>query len=124
MLDLGKRDGFITKDVDHYAGHLEIGQGEKLLGILSQRIYLIFGTDEENNWQGVTYYFKKRDHAWFRHRPRWCLTYDLCREIKKLWNPLEIHLDSLDQLPQKRNKKEPLGSFHFKSQTNHLGSQP
>ena len=49
MLDLGKRDGFITKDVDHYAGHLEIGQGEKLLGILSQRIYLIFGTDEENN---------------------------------------------------------------------------
>lgn len=37
MLDLGKRDGFITKDVDHYAGHLEIGQGEKLLGILSQR---------------------------------------------------------------------------------------
>lgn len=49
MLDLGKRDGFITKDVDHYAGHLEIGQSEKLLGILSQRIYLIFGTDEENN---------------------------------------------------------------------------
>ena len=49
MLDLGKRDSFITKDVDHYAGHLEIGQGEKLLGILSQRIYLIFGTDEENN---------------------------------------------------------------------------
>ena len=35
MLDLGKRDGFITKYVDHYAGHLEIGQGEKLLGILS-----------------------------------------------------------------------------------------
>lgn len=26
---------------------------------LSQRIYLIFGTDEENNWQGVTYYFQK-----------------------------------------------------------------
>lgn len=115
MLALGQRDGFSTKDIDHYAGHLEIGHGEKLLGILShldvvpadatkwqtdpftpilkdgklfargalddkgptlmayyavkilkeqgyhfnQRIRLIYGTDEENDWQGVTHYFKK-----------------------------------------------------------------
>ncbi|MFZ0076382.1 MAG: dipeptidase PepV, partial [Exiguobacterium undae] len=34
MLALGERDGFITKNVDGYAGHLEYGQGQELLGIL------------------------------------------------------------------------------------------
>ncbi|TCI61591.1 dipeptidase PepV [Exiguobacterium sp. SH0S2] len=34
MLELGQRDGFITKDVDGYAGHLEYGEGEELVGIL------------------------------------------------------------------------------------------
>jgi succinyl-diaminopimelate desuccinylase len=34
MLDLGKKDGFITKDIDHYAGHIELGQGEDVLGVL------------------------------------------------------------------------------------------
>lgn len=117
ILALGKRDSFTAKDVDHYAGHLEIGQGEKLLGILShldvvpadasqwdsnpyipvikngrlyargalddkgptllayyavkilkdlgvtwnQRIRLIYGTDEENNWDGIHYYFNKEE---------------------------------------------------------------
>ncbi|AXQ79336.1 dipeptidase PepV [Streptococcus chenjunshii] len=117
ILELGKRDGFTAKDVDHYAGHLEIGQGDKLLGILShldvvpadpsqwetnpfiptvkndrlyargalddkgpallayyavkilkdlgvtwnQRIRLIYGTDEENDWKGVHYYFTKEE---------------------------------------------------------------
>lgn len=117
ILALGKRDGFTAKDVDHYAGHLEIGQGEKLLGILShldvvptdpsqwktnpfiptikndrlyargalddkgptilayyaikilkdlgvtwnQRIRLIYGTDEENDWEGIHYYFDKEE---------------------------------------------------------------
>lgn len=34
MLDLGKRDGFYVKNVDNLAGHLEMGAGEELLGIL------------------------------------------------------------------------------------------
>ncbi|MGG3560314.1 dipeptidase PepV [Neobacillus rhizosphaerae] len=34
MLNLGKRDGFIPKNVGNLAGHLEFGSGEKLLGIL------------------------------------------------------------------------------------------
>lgn len=34
MLDLGKKDGFYTKNVDNYAGHIEYGQGEEVLGIL------------------------------------------------------------------------------------------
>lgn len=34
MLDMGERDGFVTKNVDNYAGHIEYGQGEEILGIL------------------------------------------------------------------------------------------
>ncbi|KIL43905.1 dipeptidase PepV [Jeotgalibacillus soli] len=34
MLDLGEKDGFIAKNVDNLAGHLEMGQGEEILGIL------------------------------------------------------------------------------------------
>lgn len=35
MLDLAKRDGFITKNVDGYAGHIEMGSGDVCIGILS-----------------------------------------------------------------------------------------
>ncbi|HLO12576.1 MAG TPA: dipeptidase PepV [Pseudoneobacillus sp.] len=34
MLNLGEKDGFISKNVGNLAGHLEFGQGEELLGIL------------------------------------------------------------------------------------------
>ncbi|MBM7585037.1 succinyl-diaminopimelate desuccinylase [Bacillus pakistanensis] len=34
LLELGKKDGFQPKDVDGYAGHLEFGKGEDLIGIL------------------------------------------------------------------------------------------
>jgi len=34
MLETGKNDGFLTKDIDHYAGHIEMGEGEEVLGIL------------------------------------------------------------------------------------------
>jgi succinyl-diaminopimelate desuccinylase len=34
LLNLGEKDGFTAKNVDHLAGHLEFGQGEELLGIL------------------------------------------------------------------------------------------
>ena len=34
MLNLGEKDGFIPKNVDHLAGHLEFGEGKDLLGIL------------------------------------------------------------------------------------------
>ncbi|MCP3741093.1 dipeptidase PepV [Rossellomorea sp. BNER] len=34
LLELGKKDGFQPKDVDGFAGHLEFGQGEDLIGIL------------------------------------------------------------------------------------------
>jgi len=34
MLALGQKDGFITKNLDAYAGHIEYGSGKELLGIL------------------------------------------------------------------------------------------
>lgn len=34
MMELGERDGFTTKEVDGLAGHIEIGSGEELFGIL------------------------------------------------------------------------------------------
>lgn len=34
MLKLGEKDGFTVKNVDNLAGHLEIGTGEEVLGIL------------------------------------------------------------------------------------------
>lgn len=34
MLEVGKQDGFITKNIDNYAGHIEYGSGEEVLGIL------------------------------------------------------------------------------------------
>ncbi|MFA6647097.1 MAG: dipeptidase PepV [Candidatus Izemoplasmatales bacterium] len=34
MLKTGEKDGFIVKNVDNYAGHIEMGEGEEVLGIL------------------------------------------------------------------------------------------
>ncbi len=34
MLDYGKKDGFLVKNIDNYAGHIEYGTGEEVLGIL------------------------------------------------------------------------------------------
>lgn len=34
MLDLGRKDGFTTKNVGNLAGHLEFGQGDECVGIL------------------------------------------------------------------------------------------
>ncbi len=35
MLELAKKDGFVIKDIDRYAGHIEYGEGDDLLGILT-----------------------------------------------------------------------------------------
>ena len=34
MLKTGEKDGFIIKNVDNYAGHIEMGEGEEVLGVL------------------------------------------------------------------------------------------
>ena len=33
MLAYGERDGFVVKNVDNYAGHIEYGDGDEILGI-------------------------------------------------------------------------------------------
>ena len=35
LLNQGKKDGFIVKNVDNYAGHIEYGSGDEALGILA-----------------------------------------------------------------------------------------
>lgn len=35
MLNLGRQEGFQTKNVDGYAGHIEYGEGEELIGVLA-----------------------------------------------------------------------------------------
>lgn len=34
MLAIGKRDGFVTENVDGYAGHIDIGEGQQTFGVL------------------------------------------------------------------------------------------
>jgi len=34
MLQIGERDGYVYEDVDGYAGHIDIGEGDETLGIL------------------------------------------------------------------------------------------
>jgi len=34
MLKTGETDGFIVKNIDNYAGHIEMGEGEEILGVL------------------------------------------------------------------------------------------
>ena len=34
MMDLGTKDGFQVKNIDNYAGHIELGEGNEILGIL------------------------------------------------------------------------------------------
>lgn len=116
LLDLARKDGFETKNLDGYAGHVEYGEGEELIGVLghvdvvppgdgwttppfapeirdgklyargaiddkgptmaayfalrlikelglplSKRVRLILGTDEENLWRDMAYYFEREE---------------------------------------------------------------
>ena len=45
MLDMAKKDGFVTKDIDGYAGVIEYGEGEDTLGILGHLDIVPLGED-------------------------------------------------------------------------------
>lgn len=34
MLELGKKEGFVTKNIENVAGHIEYGEGEEVIGVL------------------------------------------------------------------------------------------
>lgn len=44
FLKIGERDGFLVKNVDNLAGHMEYGQGDELLGILAHVDVVPVGT--------------------------------------------------------------------------------
>ena len=48
LLAKGEAEGLQTKNVDNYAGHIEMGQGEELLGILCHVDVVPEG--DETNW--------------------------------------------------------------------------
>src|SRR5699024_8020377 len=44
FLDIGKRDDFATENFDNWAGHIEFGEGEELLGVLGHVDVVAAGT--------------------------------------------------------------------------------
>lgn len=48
LLTKAQKDGFITKNIDNYAGHIEFGTGQEILGILA---HLDVVPVEEKDWQ-------------------------------------------------------------------------
>lgn len=57
MLDLGQQDHFVTKNVDHLAGHIEFGEGEDLVGILCH----VDVVPEGDGWTSDPYSAEIRD---------------------------------------------------------------
>jgi succinyl-diaminopimelate desuccinylase len=57
MIQLGEKDGFITKNVDNYGAHLEMGKGEELLGILGH----LDVVPEGEGWTSAPYSAEIRD---------------------------------------------------------------
>lgn len=53
-LEMARKDGFTTKDIDHYAGHIEMGQGEEILGILGHLDVVPTGSDWNYDPFGAT----------------------------------------------------------------------
>jgi len=48
MIDLGKEDGFITKNINNYAAHIEYGSGKDILGVLCHLD--VVPTGDESKW--------------------------------------------------------------------------
>ena len=48
LLDYAKKDGFSVKNVDNYAGHIEYGSGDEILGVLAHLDVVPFDASEWN----------------------------------------------------------------------------
>ncbi|WP_019243933.1 MULTISPECIES: dipeptidase PepV [Bacillus] len=57
MLNKGKEDGFTTKDVEHLAGHIEMGSGNDILGVLCH----VDVVPEGDGWSSDPYGAEIRD---------------------------------------------------------------
>lgn len=49
FLEIGERDGFVTKNVDNLAGHIEFGNGEELMGVFGHVDVVPTGTGWETD---------------------------------------------------------------------------
>lgn len=49
FLEIGERDGFVSKNIDNLAGHLEYGEGEELMGIFGHVDVVPVGTGWETD---------------------------------------------------------------------------
>ncbi len=58
FLELGSKNGFKTKNVDNYAGHLEFGDGDEILGILG---HLDVVPVDKNDWISDPFELSIRD---------------------------------------------------------------
>lgn len=62
MLDIGKRDGYITKDVDGYAGHIDIGDGDQTVAILG---HLDVVPVNEEGWLTPPFKLTKKENRYY-----------------------------------------------------------
>lgn len=49
FLEIGERDGFVTKNIENVAGHIEFGEGEEVLGVLAHVDVVPTGDGWETN---------------------------------------------------------------------------
>jgi succinyl-diaminopimelate desuccinylase len=59
MLDLAKKDGFVTKNINNYAAHIEFGEGEELLGILCH--VDVVPANRSEKWESDPFHPELRD---------------------------------------------------------------
>ncbi|MGM9969841.1 MAG: dipeptidase PepV [Anaeroplasma sp.] len=62
LLDLAKNDGFIVKNIDNYAGHIEYGTGKEILGVLA---HLDVVPVKEEEWVSSPFTLDIRDGKLF-----------------------------------------------------------
>ena len=62
MLAIGKRDGFVTKNIDGYAGHIDIGSGEDVIAILG---HLDIVPVNESGWETNPFKLTLKDGKYY-----------------------------------------------------------
>ena len=62
ILDVAKKDGFNVKNVDNYAGHIEFGSGDEILGVLA---HLDVVPVKEDEWESDPFEIRFSDNKMY-----------------------------------------------------------
>lgn len=62
MISIGQRDGFLTKNVDGYAGHIDIGMGKEVIAILG---HLDVVPVNETGWDSDPFKLTKKGNRYY-----------------------------------------------------------